>query len=299
MKKITSLFLCVCLTVLLLPMAVCADFGPKPSVRVRFENMGDELCYATLISQHPSTGPQSVWDGDEAHINNGGVDMEIWRAFVEYEDADGFYFLQLAWQVNERKELGWTYYPPQTFKILLYYPETDTFAVSGICHRYAFDTYYTVDMEGSDIGSADYDETLSTDERLVAFRSYQWRQEAGALAVRIVLTILVEMAVAIFFGFRGKKALLLLAGVNTVTQIVLNVLLNLIDFYRGGNAFIVFYILMELLVFAIEAVLYAALMNRYAEKKRTRKFYVIYALAANAVSFGAGIVIANVFPNIF
>ncbi len=298
-RKTTCFLLCAWMPFLLFPLAVRADFGPKPSVRVRFENMGGELCYATLISQKPSTGPQSAWDGNEDHIHNGNLDLDIWRAFAEYEDADGFYFLQLARQVNENKEFGWLYYPPQTFKILLYYPETDTFAVSGICERYAFDTYYTVDMAGMDIGSADYNEELSTNERLEAYRSYQWRQELWALVIRIVLTILVEMAVALLFGFNGRKALLFLAAVNTGTQIVLNVLLNLIDFYQGGHAFIAGYIVMELLVFAIEAVLYAGRMNRCLEKKKTKRFYVVYALVANAVSFGAGMAIANIMPSVF
>ena len=131
-----------------------ADTGSEASVRINFENMGDELCYGTLLSKNPSTGPNSAWDGDEDHIYNELIDLDIWRAFVEYEDADGYYFLQIGWKVNEKKELAWTYYPPDNFKILLYYPETNKYVVSGICERYAFDTYYTVDMAGVDIGSA-------------------------------------------------------------------------------------------------------------------------------------------------
>ncbi|MBR6744995.1 MAG: hypothetical protein IKM00_07270 [Clostridia bacterium] len=299
LQKMTAIFLFLCTAVILLPLAVNADMGPKPSVRVRFENMGDELCYATLISQKPSTGPQSVWDGNEEHIYNRNLDLDIWRAFVEYEDADGFYFLQCAWQVNENKEFGWIYYPPGTFKILLYYPETDTFAVSGICKRYAFDTYYTVDMNGTEIGSADYNGELSNDDRLNAYRSYQWKQELVSLTVRIVLTILIEMAVALLFGFLEKRALLLLAGVNTLTQIVLNVILNLINYTSGQLAFALAYIALELAVFAMEAVLYALCMNRFVKKQRTKAFYILYALIANAVSFGAGILIARIMPGIF
>ncbi len=298
-RKVSCFLLCALLTFLLFPLTVSADMGPKPSVRVSFENMGDELCYATLLSQKPSTGPQSVWDGNEEHINNGNLDLDIWRAFVEYEDTDGFYFLQCAWQVNENKEFGWTYYPPQTFKILLYYPETDTFAVSEICKRYAFDTYYTVDMTGVDIGSADYNEELSTNERLNAYRSYQWRQEAGTLAVRAALTIVIEMAVAVLFGFRGKNALLFLALVNTATQIVLNALLGLINYTSGYSAFVMGYIALELVVFAMEAALYSVMMKKRSAKPRSTRFYVIYALVANAVSFATGILLANIMPGVF
>lgn len=47
-----------------------------------------------------------------------------------------------------------------------------------------------------------------------------------SLAIRIVITILIELAVALLFGFREKKQLQVLAVVNIVTQIVLNVLLK-------------------------------------------------------------------------
>ena len=298
-QKSCRLLLIALAVFLLFPSAVKADMGPKPSVRVSFENMGNATCYATLLSEKPSTGPQSVWDGDEGHIINRNLDMDIWRAFAEYEDTDGFYFLQIAWQVDEKKEFGWTYYPPSTFKILLYYPETDTFAVSGICERYAFDTYYTVDMAGVDIGSVEYDEALSNDDRLNAYRSYRWKSELGNLAVRTMLTILIEMAVAFLFGFTEKKALLFLAGVNTGTQIVLNVLLQLVNFTSGQAAFVMAYIALELLVFMTEAVLYGSFMNRWSAKARTRRFYALYAFVANAVSFGAGMVIAYLMPGIF
>ena len=298
-KKIMCLLICTLFISTLLPITASADTGPKASVRITFENMGDELCYGTLLSKNPSTGPNSAWDGDEDHIYNELIDLDIWRAFVDYEDADGYYFLQIGWQVNEKKEFAWTYYPPDSFKILLYYPETDKYVVSGICERYAFDTYNTVDMAGVDIGSVDYDEELSNNDRLNAYKSYQYKQEILSLVARILITIAIEMGVALLFGFRGKKALLLLVIVNTVTQIILNVLLNLINFRSGSLAFVTGYIGLELAVFAIEAVLYTVLMKNLTDKEKPSWFYVVYALVANAVSFGAGLVIANILPGIF
>ena len=289
----------------LLSITASADTGPKASVRITFENMGDALCYGTLLSEKRSTGPYSAWDGNEEHmyferLEDMGIDEDLWRAFTYYEDADGYYFLQEAiWQVNEKKELAWTYYPPDTFKILLYYPETEKFAVSGICERYAFDTYYTVDMAGVDIGSVDYNEGLSSNDRLVAYKSYRYKQELISLAARIFITIAIEMGVALLFGFRGKKALLLLVTVNTVTQILLNVLLNMINFRSGAWAFVAWYVMLELAVFVIEATLYAAFMKKLTGKGRPAWFYAVYAFAANAVSFGAGLGIANILPGIF
>lgn len=293
-KKIMSVFICLVFVFSLLSMTVSADTGPKPSVKIKFENMSDELCYATLLSKSPGAGPHSVWDGNEEHILNYDLELDIWRAFAEYKDADGYYFLQSAWKVNESKGFTWGYYPPNDFKILLYYPELEQFVVSGICERYAFDTYYTVDMNGIDIGSLEYD-----DSGVDVYRSYQWKDEVISLVARIFVTVIIEMGVAFLFGFSGKKALLFLVAVNTTTQIILNVLLNVINFNSGQRAFLLGYILFELIVIVLEAVLYSVLARKLTDKAKPMWFYVIYALVANAVSFGAGIAVANILPGIF
>lgn len=299
-KKLLCFLLCTLLISALLTFAASADFGPKPSVRIRFSHMKNVPCYGTLLSKGPSTGPYSAWDGDEAHIYvDERTDMDIWQAFVDYEDTDGYHFLQLFWDVGKTGSISWTYYPPTSFKILLYYPETGEYAVSGICERYAFDTYYSVDMEGITIGSVDYNEELSSNDRLTAHKAYEWKQEALSLVARILITIAIEMAVAYLLGFRGKRALLFLVLVNTITQVVLNVLLNVINFSSGQAAFVTGYILLELLVVVMEAVLYTLLMKRFTNVPKTPRFYAVYAFVANAVSFGAGLAAAHLLPGIF
>lgn len=202
-------------------------------------------------------------------------------------------------KVSETKKIEWTYYPPNSFKILLYYPETETFVVSGIYEKYAFDTYYTVDMNGINIGSVNYNEELSTDEQIEAYRSYNYRVEIVSLIARILITIAIEMVIALLFGFRKKNQLLLLIGVNTATQILLNVLLNIINYHSGELAFVVFYVLLEIVVFVIEAMLYSRILKKNSDNPKQKWFYWLYALIANAVSFGAGIVIAQILPGIF
>ncbi len=310
-KRISGVFammLCVITVIMIFSVTANADTGPKPSVRIMFENLGDELCYGTLLSSKKSTGPASSWNGkeeDAGHNENPNgyysyknFGYDVWKAFVDYAENDDFYFLQEAWQINETKELAWTYYPPNEFKILLYFPETGEYSVSGVYERYAFDSYFTVNMDGVKL-SVDYNEELSTDERMNAYKSYNYAVEIGSLFVRIIITILIEAAVALLFGFRKKNQLLLLFGVNTATQIILNVLLNLINYNSGALAFTVYYILLELLVFVIEAILYCKVMKKISETRKENWFYVLYAIIANAVSFGAGFIAARLLPGIF
>lgn len=305
--RIITTLMCAIMVLVIFPITASADTGPKPSVIINFENLGDEECWGTLLSSKPRTAACHAWDGTEfdAQHNenpNGLYDhkdfgYDVWKAFVDYDEKDDFYFVQEAWQINETKELAWTYYPPSEFKILLYFPKTGEYAVSGVYDKYAFDSYFTVNMDGAKL-SVDYNEELSSDDALNAYKSYNYRVEIVSLVARIIITIVIEMAIALLFGYREKKQLLLLAGVNSGTQIILNVLLN-ICYNSSEMAFDVFYLLFELVVFATEAILFYHLLNKLSIKQKPQWLAVVYALVANAVSFGSGMLIAEWLPGIF
>lgn len=291
-KKLFYTLLCTIIFVAALSVTAYADMGPKPSVQITFEGLSDELCYGTLLSKKKSTGPASVYDGETDYAVHSGnydwaeLDYETWKAFVDYEDVDGYYFLQEGWRVDETKSLAWTYYPPSSFKILLYFPESGAFISSEIYETYAFDSYFTVDMNDmTDI--------------LVAEKSYDYTWELISMLVRIIFTVILEIGIAILFGFKNRKQLLIISCVNIITQIILNVLLNFINYSSGSMAFTAFYILFEIIVFAIEAVIFYTTLHRFSDKESKRYIPIIYALVANAFSFGAGFLIAHLIPGIF
>ncbi len=284
-NPIITFLLCVLMVTGLFPMTARADIGPKPSVSVTMEGTEGKTYYATLLSRERSTGPATAYDGSYARYTADDEGYEIWKKFVEYEDPDGFYFLQEFWDCTGKNAFRWGYYPPRVFKILLYFPEEDRFVTSGIYERYAFDSYYTFvpDEQGSGVVAKDYDYSL----------------EMLNLAVRIVLTILVELMVALLFGLRGKRQLLLLAGTNVVTQIGLNVLLNVINYNKGQYAFVFYYVLLEIFVLTIEAVIYAVILGKEKFGSVSKPRAISYAFVANVVSFAAGLWIARQVPGIF
>jgi hypothetical protein len=288
-RWLAGLLLCLALAALC-PAAAYADTGPKPSVRVTFENMDDRLCYGTLLSESESTGPAYAWDGSEESVNIWGEqDREIWQAFVDYKDPDGFYFLQWFWRCDETKALDWGYYPPKTFKILLYYPDTGEFRASGICERYAFDSYFTVDVGTMQSGAAP----------LPAERSYNYAREVAGFMVRLIITLLIELGVAWLFGFRRKELLLLILGANVVTQVALNLILNGVYNQHGPWAFLFYYVVLEPVIFAAEALFYCLTFRRFGDAGIKRRRIVLYALAANVCSFVGGFLLSKVIPGVF
>ena len=286
-KRLAALLLCILLS-LTLSVTAYADIGPKASVRITFTGIEGETYYGTLLSQQRSTGPSTAWDGNPeyAHYDRGDGGRAIWEKFVAYEDADGFYFLQEWWDCTESNALRWTYRPPSVYKILLYFPESDSFLVSPIYEQYAFDSYYTVDL--SDLSAP-----------LSAQRNYDYTWELISLAARIVLTILLELAVALAFGFREKRLVAFIAAANVVTQVILNVALNLVNYYSGSLAFTLSYVLFELIVFAAEAAAFAVLFQRFSESEQKRGKILLFAFVANALSFGLGLWLSHLIPGIF
>ena len=283
-QRLTALFALLLVFALALPLAAFADMGPKPSVRVSFTGAGGREFYATLLSETSSTGPYSATPG-----SSWGNDLEsnapVLEAMAAYRDADGFYFLRTAWLCSEAEPLAWTYYPPSTYKLLVYFPDTGEFLTSEVYSRYAFDNYYTVDLADR------------TNGQLVLRKSYDYTWELVSLAVRIVATIALELAVAAPFGFAKKAFLRPILAVNLVTQIGLNLGLNLIAYWMGGLAFLLFFWPLEVLVFLAEAAAYRPLLGRRggASARRT----TLYALVANAVSCAAGFWLARAVPGIF
>ena len=287
LRKVLSLLICLIL-VLNLPVTAKADIGPKPSINITFTGIVGETYYGTLLSERRSTGPATAWDGYEEYRDwKPESEKPIWEKFIAYEDTDGYYFLQEWWDCSETNQLNWTYYPPTPFKILLYFPETDTFYVSDIYERYAFDSYFTVDL-------SDY-----ATSPITARQSYDYTWEVISLVARIVLTITLELAIALFFGYREKKALGFLAIVNVITQVVLNVALNIINYRSGSMGFTFAFICMEIVVFAIEAIAYKSLLKRFSTVEQEKRRGVSYALVANTASFAIGLWLAHLIPGIF
>ncbi|MBQ2651055.1 MAG: hypothetical protein IJF79_05430 [Clostridia bacterium] len=293
-KAVLRMLLCLQMLALFLPVTAQADIGPKPAVHITFRHAPDTVYFATLLSSEPTNGPDTVYDGSNPW--NHEEYPQIWRAFVDYEDtADGFYFLQNFWKCGSGSEdaFSWTYRAPNTFKILCYFPDTDTFAISDTHVRYAFDTYYDVELSGWQSG-----------EILPADREYAFAKESAFLVVRVVLTILVELGVAVLFGCDSKAFRKVIVPTNITTQLFLNIMLNY-NTYRAlilhrwvstPNQGLLFFML-EGVVFLIEAGIYAFRFPSVSDKKEVRP--VSYAFWANLCSYGVGYALAAALPALF
>ena len=287
--KMLSVLLAVTALCICFPVQAMADIGPKPSVRVEFNCDWEGDFYVTLLSHQKSTGPYSyeftedippeyMLKGDDA-----AQVAEAWAAMKNYVDSDGFCFIGFMEKCSRESGFSWTYYPPNSFKVLVYHPADKSFTVSDIYGKYAFDSYYELSMVQ---GSA------------ILQKSYDFTWEILSLIARIAMTIILEVLLTFAFGIKDKKMLGIIVCGNIITQLALNIFLNIINYQNGSLAFTFYYILAEIGIIIAESVIYTTAQKKYRCDVAKGRL-IGYAAVSNTVSFAAGLYIAHLIPGIF
>lgn len=280
MKKTASFIIFALIAAMLCTIGAAADCGPHSSVTVTFPEAEAEF-YVTLLSEKKSYGPHNGAYRD-LYLDPDGEPDASTAAYLKlnaYRDADGFYFLGMVGECNgetDSFDWRWGYYPPDVFKVLVYYPATDSFAVSGILKQYAFSSYFTIHDNG--------------DGTLAVKQSYNYLREAAGFFLRVLLTLGIELLIAKPFGYLAPRTRRTVIITNIATQVLLNLGLNIINFREGWLTMAMYYILLEVLVFLAEGLIYTFTLSHRDENGRLRgvgKAW-FFSLAANLASFIIG-----------
>lgn len=272
MVKKTKIFLVV-FVVLILTLfftkstTVSADMGPKPKliITVKGETSGRYL--AIFTENHKQKNEYN----------------EIDLKFESYENK--YIYGGRHINLDSQHEIQWGYNPPNKFKIVIYDSNTDTFISNN-------KVYYTYQL------SSYYEVNLKTDSFSVR-RSYDYSKEIVAFFLRLTICIAIELVVALLFRI-FKKDLIVITITNIVTQIGLNLAILNFELQHGLHfyslygiwwLYLVFLILLELIIFVIEAVVYYKLLYKKniiensSKKGHYKLLAVIYAIVANLLSF--------------
>lgn len=276
-KRILVWLLCVALLVPMLAVTANADCAPKPSVNV------DVLCtknvIVTLLAELERYGPNNtVKPGElpeEWQHYSSDQELMAWARFRDYQDPDGYHF----WGQMDWHGIDWGYYPPDRFKIAVYFPEADVLIVSDeIYETYAFHSDFRLWIQ-----SVEY-----TDGQIISMdlkKDFDWMEEVWEFFLRVMLTLAVEFAVAWLMGYREKRHVKVIMSVNLVTQVLLNMLLTLWYIFDGPLDAMIRLFMAEIVVLALESVIYRRRLR--VDGKGTGKA-VAYAFAANLSSLIAG-----------
>ena len=269
-----------------------ADFGPKPSVVVEFENAGDQDYYVTLVAKEDKLG--SPYSRVTAEDQPETDDIAIWNRLVAYEDPDGMVFAGNVQKLTGDGAYVWGYYPPSEFRVLIYFPDTDSFVESSeILEQYAFDSYYQMDF--NDLPE-NWNDAVAA---IPVTRKYNLLWQITAFLLRLAVTVAVECLLAVLFGFKGKRQMLLVLAVNCATQLAMNLLI--LDESVGLFVFYVLqYALIEVGVILAEGLVYCLALPKLATPEQNRNIHPIAcAFFGNVASFSLGFLLSNWFPMLF
>ena len=278
-KRFFAFVIAVFMLMPLICFPASADMGPKPSVNISFSGFEGQHYFVTLLSDREGHGPWNTENGYEDWYGDRGA----WEAFSSFDAPEGWYFVGYMEDCTETHSFAWTYYPPDNFRVLIYYPDSGELLLSdGAYERYAFDSYYTVAAE-------------NTGFTVESSRSQHIAEQALGFIARLVITLAIELAVAALFMRLNKRSVLVIVLANVVTQSLFNlIIMNM----HTSIVFVAFaaYGAAELAIFVAEGLTYRFTLPKYSDKK-VRTW--LYALCANVISCAAGFVLAPLLPALF
>ena len=110
----------------------------------------------------------------------------------------------------------------------------------------------------------------------------------GLIAMRVVLTLLIEGVIFLLFGYRQKRSWLVFTAVNLITQAGLNAMLTGPDL---SNYWIFGYIFCEIVVFAVELMAFTSLVKEFRKGR-----VALSVIAANMASLILGGLLITYLP---
>lgn len=269
--KFSFLLFFLFLFISLVSIPINGDSGPKPFVIIEITGIGDKAYTATLISKE-AHGPNFFYN-DYLEFDDPWMEF---HPIMEYEDSEGYKWIGKHWQMYGDGELKWSYYPPNNFKVIII-TEDNEYYTTKVIERYAFGSYFKVDVSNAENGELNAVILIQDVEP-----NYNYMKEVISFLIRLILTVVIEIGLAIIFGFRKKSHLLTIFIVNVITQVFLNSMLNIMTYFEGQFVAMGFFIIGELIVLAAETIFYAF----YFKNQRLK--VVLYGILANVISFGLG-----------
>ena len=275
-KALILIVMAISFTLIFSNVKLNADTGPKSYVEI--EIVGEtQGYYMTLLASSEGWGPYS--SNPDHHEDIDEIDLK----FKAYSDNDEFYYWFEYWSIED-KEMTWGYYPPDTFKILIYDSINDRFITDNkVYERTSFSTVLKLTLK---------DGNSEVPFSVTKKANYLMMVVLGFL-LRLTICIAIELGIAFLFKFK-KKQYLVVIYTNVATQVLLNLCLALLIYFLGFQVYLVYpaYIVIEFLIIFIEWLIYALTLNK-VNKENIIPIYksCLYSLSANVASFVLGFII--------
>lgn len=282
MKKKVIIVLFFFLIFLGLAPVVKADMGPKPTISLEINSYSNERIYVELLikADNKYSEYENAEDRNDSFKNLVHIIKD--KSFDGYVSATlnkggAPYWTKYVNTVSNKQTFKFGYHPPRKFKVLMYDLAKNVVFISDEINVKAFDSIIKIDISMSDPIRSD--QLKIYDKDIVVKETFDFKESAISLVIRLVITIIIEMLVLFLFNYRTKKSYLIVLLTNLFTQIALTICLFIAMYFNGSLAYLFALIIGEIIVLAVESVIYVALLKEQGKGKA-----VLYAFIANFLS---------------
>ena len=233
----------------------------------------DDTCYGTLLSSKTVSG---YWSSQMELDLNAPEDVK--EFFKNYKD-DKCHYLNYFQDVSEGL-LHWFSFPPEEFKLLLYFPNTKTYYISDkVESRYALNSAYIANIENGVIHLT---------------RNYDYPQLIKITLLRIIIGIVVSIAVALLYSKPDNRYKKDIYTTNIIFHIILNILISIYSIKNGFGMFeyLGFTWIPYILFFIFQGHIYSNQYNVIHSPYFT-------SLYSNIATYALGMFLVDVFPRLF
>lgn len=319
MRRRVMMFVMVLMLLLpLTALTASADAGLKQTLYVKVEGATSD-CYLSVLTAeeewYPVISPETEeerrsyfedtfideywanrWDaGNEISYEQAAAAFkksdeyqkvdQLYGKFSGYRDPDGYHFLGHV-KIIDPGESVEIYSPPSDYKLLLYFPDSDTISSTEKLTLPNLLTKTTVKVENDAVVTAYYSAARLTGS-----------PDMMLFFISLFITVVVEILIALCFLFTKGKQILVVLLTNVASLILLNIMLSIINPPVYGSLFSFPYALFEIGVVIAEAAVYLYFFPKFSKGKPTPKWRIItYAVVANLATYAIAAFIPDYYP---
>lgn len=261
------------LIALLLTSTIGINNGYNQTTRITFNGI-KETCYGTLLSR---TSVSGTWSS-ELSLDLSAPE-EVKTFFKGFKDEDGFFYLNYFQDLTDGL-LYWPFYPPEEFKVLLYFPDSDTFLVSDASyHRYALSSTFEANIH---------------DDMIDLKTNYDYAKLIMITLCRILISLVISFIVTFVFYKPIRKDHPIILTSNLVFQMILHTLISVYS-YRYGFSIVEYFLFIWIFY------LLFAFLQGYLYKKKALSIASPYfcALLSGVITYAAGLLLVDIVPSLF
>ena len=293
MKRLLCMIVLLAVMLSLCAVSASANAPLTPDIIITLDQPyeGDYLI-AVLSDRNAFYQYDEQWYNDNK--SEYGVE-DMWAAVKKIRstrDEDGYDYIADIDGFNKENRTTNVGYPYDTFKIALYYPDTDTLVKTKILVKEKYIHLYQLTLDGKNIKNVQTKQDLDNGvfrPAVTTVRPYFQEQMFFQFLVCLAFNLVVEILIGLLFGYRKWKHILTIAVTNIITLILLTVSTILINPPVYDSVLSFPFAFFEIAVAAVEGTVYAIAFRHFDKSEKYSPWLaVLYAFVANAFTYVIG-----------